>query len=143
MVKPGTYLATVLNHAITQTQKGDPQAAVSFSFTDGEGSHQLTWYGSFSEKAQPFTLKSLLACGLKGNNPAGPLEIGKEVSIVVEHDTDDTGKTRAKVRWVNPIGGYKNVIDNQEALMKLSMLEGAVMAQRQKMGLVDSDEIPF
>lgn len=143
MIKPGTYTATVLNHAITSTQKGDPQAAVSFSCADNEGSHQITWYGSFSEKARPFTIKSLLACGLKGNNPAGPLEIGKEVSIVVEHETDDAGKTRAKVRWVNALGGYKNVISNDEALAKLSMLEGAVMAQRQSLGLTDSDEIPF
>lgn len=143
MVKPGTYVATVLNHAITETKAGNPQAAVSFSFSDADGSHQITWYGSFSEKAMPHTVKGLLACGLKGNNPAGELEIGKEVSIVIEHDTDDDGKVRNKVRWVNSIGGFQRAVAPDLAKSKLANLEGAVMLARQKLGLVDNDEIPF
>lgn len=143
MVTPGTYKATVLNHAISETKDGKPQAAVTFSFEANGSPHTLTWYGSFSEKALPHTLKALLVCGLKGNNPAGDLELGKEVMIVVETEVDErTGKERNKVRWVNAMNALRNVIPQELATSKLSALEGAVMAARQKLGVPD-DEIPF
>jgi hypothetical protein len=72
MINPGTYPAKVISHAISETRGGDPQAAVTFSF-DANGPKTMTWYGSFKEgKAREITIKALLACGLKGNNPAGP-----------------------------------------------------------------------
>lgn len=143
LVKPGTYKATVISHAIAETSKGDPQATITFSF-EAEGRPQnITWYGSFSEKATPHTVKALLVCGLQGSNPAGPLEIGKEVNIVVENETDDKGKERSKVRWVNALGQVRNVIPQDLAKSKLSALEGAVMAARQELNIPDSDEIPF
>lgn len=143
MVKPGTYRATVLSHAISETSKGDPQAVVQFSFEADESSHTISWYGYFTEKAAPNTLKSLIICGLKGNNPAGELEIGKEVMIVIETEADAKGIERNKVRWVNAVGGMKNIIPADLAKSKLSALEGAVMMARQKLGKTDSEEIPF
>jgi hypothetical protein len=144
MVKEGTYRATIISHAISETKAGDPQAAVTFSFDADGRSSTMTWFGSFKEgKAREITVKALLVCGLKGNNPAGDLEIGKEVSIVVEHETGEDGKVRAKVRWVNPLGGIKNVMPAEMAKAKLSDLQGAVMAARETLGISDSDEIPF
>jgi len=143
MVKAGTYKATLLNHAISETSKGDPQAVITFAFEAEGGQHTLTWYGSFSEKALPHTLKSLLTCGLQGNNPAGPLEIGKEVSIVVAVEKDDKNVEKNKVKWVNPLNSIRNVIPQDMAKSKLSALEGAVMAARQKLNLTDDSEIPF
>jgi len=136
MVKPGTYKATLLNHAISETKNGNPQAVVTFSF-EAEGQPQsVTWYGSFSEKALPHTLKALLVCGLKGNNPAGPLEIGKEVSIVIEVQKDEqSGKERNAVRWVNALNSIRNVIPADAALARLSQLEGAVMQARQNLNI--------
>jgi hypothetical protein len=142
MIKQGTYLAKVISHAISETKGGNPQAVVKFSL-DADGPKTLTWYGSFSEKAIEITVKALLACGLQGNNPAGALEIGKEVSIVVEIEKDENGKERNKVRWVNSVHEIKNVIPQDAAKAKLSALEGAVMMARQKLGVSDSDEIPF
>ena len=140
MINPGTYVAKVVSHGITETKAGAEQAAVTFSF-DG---HQLTWFGSFKEgKAREITIKALLTCGLKGNNPAGPLEIGKEVSIVVADEVGQDGKTRTKIKWVNPIGGIKNVLAGDAAKAKLSALEGAVMAARQGGDFEDTDTIPF
>jgi hypothetical protein len=144
MVKPGTYRATILNHAISETKGGDPQAAVTFSFEADGKSHTMTWFGSFKEgKAREITIKALLTCGLKGNNPAGELDIGKEVSIVVEDEVGQDGKTRTRIRWVNPIGGVKNVMPADAAKAKLSDLVGAVMAAREDHKIPDSDEIPF
>lgn len=143
MIPAGTYKATVLSHAISETKKGDPQAAISFSI-ESDGPQTITWYGYFTEKTTPHTIKALLACGLEGNNPAGPLKIGKEVSIVIEHETDEeTNKLRAKVRWVNNLGGIKNVIPQDMAMAKLSSLEGAVMMARQKLNIKSDDDIPF
>lgn len=148
MVKPGTYLAKVVSHAISETKGGEPQAAITFSFdADGRG-QTMTYYGSFKEKAREFTIKALLACGLKGNNPAGALEIGKEVSIVVENEEGQDGKTRSKIRWVNQAGGIRNVIPQDLAKSKLAALEGAIMAARHDLGIrneggSDDDEIPF
>lgn len=143
MVKPGTYKANILSHAITETSKGDPQAVISFSFESDGSSHQINWYGSFSEKAMPHTLKALLVAGLKGNNPAGELEIGREVLIVIENDTDQEGKERNKVRWVNAINSVKNVMPQDQAKAKLAALEGQVMMARQKLKIQDDDIIPF
>lgn len=140
-MKAGTYNAKVVSHAISETKAGDPQATVTFSF-EAEGTKSITWYGSFKEAAAPITLKSLLVCGLKGNNPAGPLDIGREVSIVIEAD-DYKGKSTLKVRWVNALGGVRNVIPQDAAKAKLSALEGAVMAARQDLGLSDDDEMGF
>lgn len=141
---PGTYAAKVTAHAITETKSGDPQAAVTFEFEVGEGKRKITWFGSFKDKALPFTLKGLLACGLKGNNPAGPLEIGRGVSIVIETETDQQGKEQSRVRWVNAAGGLRNVVPQQSAISKLAALEGAVMAARVDNGISDDDDsIPF
>ncbi len=140
-IQPGTYVAKVVSHAISETKAGDPQAAVTFGF-DG---HTMTWFGSFKAgKASEITIKALLVCGLKGNNPAGPLEIGKEVSIVVEEEIGQDQKARMKIRWVNALGGgIKNVIAQDLAKAKLSALEGAVMAARSGQGVDHSEEIPF
>lgn len=142
MVTPGTYTAKIVSHAITEAKSGNPQAAVTFSFEADHKTQSMIWYGSFSEKAVPFTLKALLACGLKGNNPAGPLEIGKEVSIVIEDEVGQDNKTRSKIRWVNAPGAVRNVIPPDMAKAKLSALEGAVMAARQSLGKPEDDELP-
>lgn len=146
LIEAGTYPAKVESHAITETKNGDPQAVVTFAFKVGSAIRKITWYGSFKEKAQPHTIKGIIACGLKGNNPAGALEIGKDVSLVIEVEANDKGQEINKVRWVNSPSEPRNVIDPKAALAKLSALEGAVMAARQnnKSGPSDDhDDIPF
>jgi hypothetical protein len=143
MVTPGTYKATILSHAISETKAGNPQAVVTFGFEVNGSSHTLTWYGSFSEKALPHTLKALIVCGLKGNNPAGDLDIGKDVLIVVENEADEQGRERNKIRWVNALNSIRNVIPKDMAAAKLSSLEGAVMSARLKLGVSSEDDFGF
>ena len=143
MVKPGTYTAKVVSHPINDTKSGAPQVTITFSF-DADGRAQtMTYFGSLKDGALEHTVKALLVCGLKGNNPAGPLEIGREVSIVVDEKKDLEGKLRTKISWVNALGGVRNVIPADLAQAKLSALEGAVMAARQKLNIHEDDEIPF
>lgn len=140
-IEAGKYIAKILDHAISETKAGDPQAVVTFGF-DG---HKLKWYGSFKAgKAAEITIKALIVCGLKGNNPAGDLDIGKEVSITVADETGSDGVTRTKVKWVNSLGGgLKNVVTQDLARAKLSALEGAVFAARSSSGVEDTSDIPF
>lgn len=143
-IPAGQYVAKIISHGISETKNGAPQATIQFGF-DVEG-HQrrLTWYGSFKEgKAREITLKTLLECGLKGNNPAGDLEIGKEMYITVDDETGEDGKVRTKVKWVNSLGGVKNLLDTDLAKAKLGDLEGAIMKARQDLKIAEPDEIPF
>lgn len=143
MIEAGTYTATLVSHAITETKAGQPQAVAVFTLETSSGPQKITYYGSFSEKAAQYTIKNLITLGLKGNNPAGDLEIGKQVELVINVETDDQGKTRARVSFINPIGGARNAMDQDLAKAKLSALEAKVMAARQSMGVSGDDEIPF
>ncbi len=145
MIKAGTYEGTILSHAISQTKAGDPQAVIKFAIDVNGLPTPVTWFGSFKVgKAQEITIKTLITCGLKGNNPGGDLEIGKKVKLVLEEVIRD-GKTSVQVRWVNPLGEIRNVMPNDLAKSKLSALEGAVMLARNKAGVKhhDEDSIPF
>lgn len=134
LVKPGKYLARIVEHAITETKSGEPQAVVKFGFDVEETYRELNWFGSFKEKALEHTLRALVNCGLKGNSPAGPLELGKEVSITVETDVNQDGKERNVVRWVNKIATLGKKVDDMTAKAKLEKYSGAVMALKQREG---------
>lgn len=134
LVSAGRYKAKILDHGITETKAGLPQAAIRFEFEAEGQRRELTWYGSFKEAAVEHTIKALVTCGLEGNDPSGPLEIGREVFITIEIDTNDRGDQRNVVRWVNPLGALKK-IDPREASAKLERFRGAVMAYREKEGL--------
>lgn len=143
MIQAGVYLATVLTHSINETKKGEPQVVIAFSFKDRIGPQKITYYGSFSEKAAQYTIKNLITCGLKGSNPAGEIEIGKEVEIVVDLEKDDQGKDRAKVKFINKVGGSRPPMDKSLAIAKLSSLEGMVAKLRAENPNLSDDEIPF
>lgn len=140
MIEPGTYLAKVASHSITEN-KGKPQVAVTFSVKANDKEQKITWYGHFTEKSTPYTIKNLLTCGLQGNNPAGPLTIGKEVELVIDDELGEDQKMRTKVKYINEIGITRNAVPQDLAIAKLASLEGAVMAARQKLNI--NEEIPF
>lgn len=89
------------------TGGGKEQIAVAFRLLEGPDQGKvITWYGFFSEKAIERTFESLRHCGWKGDdltNLDGLYD--KEVRLVIEHEQGQDGETRAKVRWVNPMGG--------------------------------------
>jgi hypothetical protein len=145
LIKPGRYTAYVKDHAITETKDGNPQATVVFEFEVDGSKRELTWFGSFKEKAVEHTIKGLIVCGLSGANPAGPLEIGREVSIVVATDKDLNGNERSVIRWVNRPGGIMKPMDHGEASTKLERFAGLVMATKQTLGEKenDADKVPF
>ena len=130
----GRFKAVVVEHGITETKSKDPQAAIRFGFDTKDGYRELNWFGSFKGGALEHTLKALVVCGLEGTNPAGPLEIGKEVSITVEIDKNPEGKDRNIIRWVNSFSGIGKKIDGLTATAKLDQYSSAVMALKEKLG---------
>lgn len=142
LIEPGRYAAKVVAHAITETKAKDPQASVRLGFETAEGPRELVWFGSFKEGALPHTIKALIACGLKGNNPGDDLTIGQEVSIVVDIDQDQEGKDKNVVRWINAPMGFKKVIEPMTAKAKLEAYSGAVMAAKQEMGIGPKNHAP-
>lgn len=144
MIAPGQYPAKVLSHAITETKAGEPQATITLQLELDGKKASLVWFGSFKEgKAREITVKALLTCGLVGNNPGGALEIGKEVMITVDNETDQAGRVRTRIKWINPLSIVRNVIPKELAAAKLAVLEGFVMAARQSNGGADPSDLPF
>jgi hypothetical protein len=121
MINAGTYTAKMTNYGIKTTQAGKPQIACQFQIVDNEEVHNLTWFGTFnSGKGQEITIKTLISVmdlfcepseiesaldkiASEGSD-SGILNMDKEYSLVIEHDTFE-GKTRPKIRWVNNAGG--------------------------------------
>lgn len=117
MIPAGTYRARPVQqdtedgpaYAIfgQSPQKGSMQVAVRFQFVGGElEGEQMTWIGSFTGGAAEITAKALRACGLRGNDvtAAATQELTNEVELVVKHEEYE-GKTRARVAFVNALGG--------------------------------------
>jgi hypothetical protein len=142
----GKYQAKILDYGIGLTEAGNPQIMIILGFDDGQP-RELTWYGSLKEgKAREITIKALLACGLKGNDidgiadgiGGGPLDADTPVSITVEYETNQNGKSFPRVRWINRSGSaLKNKMTKEEAKIKLGCLnlKGEVIAARQETGL--------
>lgn len=141
MIEAGTYLATVASHKITETKAGNPQVEITFEVETGALPQKITYFGSFSEKAQPYTIKNLLTCGLTGDKVWGPLEIGKKVALVIDDEADDKGKVRTKVKYINSLTSTRPELSQDLARAKLDSLTGAVMAARLKLNV--SEELPF
>lgn len=133
MIEAGIYTATLVSHAITETKEKKPQVVATFSITDKSGTHKISWYGSFSDKARDYTINNLITLGLKGNNPAGELDVGKNVELVIETETDDKGKDRPRVRYINALGAVRGAMSQDLAKQKLKDLEAHVLKARQKM----------
>ena len=138
MLKAGKYEATLKSHGISENKSGGLQAAIIFEI-EGEGT--ITYYGQFHENSKKYTIDNLITCGLVGDNPAGPLAVGKKFSITLKEDTGKDGKSRMNVQFINDLSQVRNTIDQKLAVTKLADLTGAVMAARAAKG--SNDEIPF
>ena len=152
-----TVRARIVNYDITENQKGDPQVTILFEYNEGDSlsgsSHQITWWGHTSEKAMPYTLKSLYTLGYQGKTmqdflkladgvEGGALDLAKEVELVLDQETKETGKTFWKVAFINdpdkPRGGaFKGSMAKDKIKVKLGAmnLEGQMAVVRQELGI--------
>lgn len=124
LIAVGKHRARCRSIALGYTNNGKEQAAIEFELIDpGDSDHgrSIAKYAFFSEGALQYTVADLRALGWTGVDPAelpdlaATGKLGNEVEIVVVHDTYN-GKTSAKVKYVNKIGGVKlaNPMDDGE-----------------------------
>jgi len=107
---PKRVTAQVIDYWIGSTAAGLAQAEILFQFELDGKPQNLIWYGSFKEKALGITLKTLLYCGLKGDDPSliaegkegGALVLGRELELVLNRELDLNNNPRLKIKWVNP-----------------------------------------
>lgn len=138
-IKAGTYEAKVVDYGVTKTKKGDPMVMVRFTIYDAEGSaHNITWYGTFSSpKSQEISSEALAVCGMKTKNFAelangagsGVLDQNKVVQLTVVNEEWE-GKTRTKVKYINPPGGggFRDKMSKADAAQLFSGLNLAGVA---------------
>jgi hypothetical protein len=103
-MNPSKHLVKVVDCGMSPDKEDNPQPFIQFKGADDEF---YIWRGSRkSDKSRDYAVKALMTVGFTGTdwaefNGVGCLD-GREVMITVENETYN-GKTRAKVKWINPI----------------------------------------
>lgn len=118
--KTGRYTATVESAELGQSEKGTPFLALLCKTEQGE---ELTAFQYMSEAALKGTSDMLIEVfGVYLKNDPTEAELiqsvtGKPCSIVVVEDEYE-GKTRLKVKYVNPVGGGRvKPLDNASSVL--------------------------
>lgn len=133
MISEGKHKARGIEAALGYTSKGTEQIAVLLETEHGE----ITWYGYFSEKTADRTLESLRYLGWEGDDLSDLSGISaNEVTIVVEHEADEDGRTHPRVRWINRAGGLamKEAMDEKATRAFAARMKNAARASRAKVG---------
>jgi hypothetical protein len=104
MIEEGTHPAKALKAELGVAGTGKEQVAITFALT--QSNQRITWYGYFTEKAFEYTMRALETCGFRGSDLSdlSGIDGSFDVDLVIEHEADDKGNPRAKVRWVNEPG---------------------------------------
>jgi hypothetical protein len=145
MLEPGNYKGRAVTWGLGETSTGKEQIAIEFMTMDTagvEGPH-INWFGYFSDAAFETTIKALRTCGWTGIDVSDLSGLdANEVQLIVEHEEYE-GKKRARVRWINPVGGLtlkapmspeKTRKFAAEMKIRITALEGAgAVRQRQSM----------
>lgn len=111
MIPEGKYRARAISWDLGVASTGTQQIGAQFELLDEPNAGQrMTWFGFFTDKALASTVKALRAMGWQGSDPSELASSGgglaaNEVTITVEHETDQQGQPRARVRWVDAASG--------------------------------------
>lgn len=129
MIEEGTYRAKARRAQLGSTSTGKEQVAVEFEIAEPQT--RIVWYGYFTEKTVDSTIKALRTCGWQGDDLSDLAGIdANEVELVIEHERDDRGFPRPRVRWVNSTGGLalKSALDPAAAKTFAARMKGAIVA---------------
>jgi len=142
LIPEGTWRARGVAAELGYTSQDHEQVGVLIQFSPDQDvdvdDRQLTWYGQFTEKSEPHTLKALRVCGWVGENLADLTSIdgGVEIEAVVVHEDDLQGQPRARVRFLNPIGAggvaMKAKMSEEQAKAFAERMRGRVLASAAK-----------
>jgi hypothetical protein len=140
MIAKGTYRARPLDAALGKTSTGKEQIAIMFELCD-DSAQRIAWYGYFTEQTFERTVESLRHLGWQGDDlsvfGAGlPEDATQEVEIVIDHEQNQDGEWRARVRWINSGKGIavKERLDENQARAFGAGMRGRVAALRASKG---------
>lgn len=143
-MKPGKYEAKIVGAGVLPDQNNQPQPFMKFETSEGT----IAWYGSLkSDKSQEIAVKAAVAAGFAGNDwddfAQGLLHFKEAKFTITVAEETYNGKTRLKVKWVNPITESK-AMSAVEVKSKISSA-GLFAKQKKEAGVKPSgtDSIPF
>lgn len=147
----GKFTGKIVDYGIQETKNKNLLAVIQFEFMgNDEKLHRNTWRGSFNGGALEITLKTLILCGLVGNDPAiiadgissGALNTKKEYLLTLKNEIGSDGKTYTKISWVNDIGVQNsNLISRANATIKLGDLRAHLASLRKDLNQEKSQEV--
>ena len=136
LMKKGAYPARAREWGLGVSKTGTEQVGVMFEILSGEyAGKRRTWYGFFTDKTVDRTLESLEHCGWNGESIKDLSGLDRnEVSIVVDHEEDQDGNLRERIRWVNSQGGLalKDKLDLGGVQALESRIKGKMLARKQE-----------
>lgn len=122
LVAAGHHEAVARNIQFGLTSGDKKQCLIQFRILSGQfEGRSVPWFAYFTEKTWKTTLKGLRSCGWKGDDLATATveNLGNLVELEVEHEKNDKGEMKARVRWVNaPGGGIQLKTPMNEAQMR-------------------------
>jgi hypothetical protein len=114
LIADGGCIAVLRAAQFAETKKGDEQIVLGFEITDpsrpDEVGMHISYFGTFGPNSIDFTVDAIRACGWTGDDVsevpalAEAGQLANEVRLKIEHETYE-GKLRAKVKFVNKVGG--------------------------------------
>lgn len=142
LIPEGTWACRGVSYALGYTSQDGEQVGVEIMLQpdqheDVDGRH-ITWYGQFSEKAEPFTLKTLRTLGWEGDDISDLSGIvdGPVCEAVIAHEEDLQGEIRARVRFINALGAggvaMKSKMSEEQAKAFAERMRGRVLAMKGK-----------
>lgn len=135
MIPVGNYKARGVEAALSTTKAGQPQVAVLVEIIEGEfAGERRTWFGHFTEKTEDKTLEQLRTLGWSTDDLTDLTGIdANEVSIKVDHEPDQNGGERDRIRWINRPGSglaIKERMDDQAARAFAARMRAKAVASR-------------
>lgn len=138
--KPGQYVAKIISYGIAEPKDATkkPEVRLTFEFDENGTNRQVNYKGFLTDAAAEYTIKNLITCGMKSDKLSSLTQPGafenKEISITVEHE-EYNGKTYARVKWINDLGGSKfKALTPEIAERSLDHFSAYVKGMRAEMG---------
>lgn len=125
-MRAGKFIADLVNHTVGQKGDKPPYVLLDFRFEDEGIMQSISYIGSLSEKAEPFTLEQLKSIGYKGRLQTyrelqdfshGVAEIEREGITLAIKEEEYKGKKRFKVHW------FSKMSDEQKDEMARKVFE--------------------
>lgn len=118
IIQAGRHRGRCFGHEFAfSSNKGTPQVGLGFRMSEGDVDENrvITAFRYFTDNSYEYSVADLRTCGWTGDDLATITleDLQNEVELVIVHEEYE-GKVRAKVAYINPIGG--GMIKSEKAM---------------------------